>query len=225
MAKVYGYLRISTNDKGQNVENQRIAITAKESAVDVWFADEGVSGSVPAKQRPEFAKMLSKMVEGDTLATVTIDRLGRDAEDILNTINTLEKMGVTVNITSLGKTDVTTPVGKALVGILSSLAEMEKAEIVERVKRGLVRVKAEGRILGPRLKIAPETLRELCQARKDGITLDVLSTKHSLDRNTISQNVNKHKDKLEEYELEWNKREVQYRAAEESRINGRKVAV
>jgi DNA invertase Pin-like site-specific DNA recombinase len=222
---VHGYLRISTSDKGQNVENQRIEIKSKGYAVDHWYVEEGVSGSIPAKQRPEFSAMLSNMVEGDILVTVAVDRLGRNAEDILNTINTLEKMKVGVSIISLGLTDVTSPVGKAIVGILSSLAEMEKAEIVVRVKRGLTRVKAEGRILGPRLKITPDVLRELCQARKEKITLDVLSAQYGLDRNTISQNVVKWGDKLDEYEIEWSKREAQYKAAEESRINnGRKAA-
>lgn len=222
---VHGYLRISTNDKGQNVENQRIEIKAKGYAVDHWYAEEGVSGSVPAKERPEFALMLSKLVEGDILVTVAVDRLGRNAEDILNTINTLEKMKVGVSIISLGLTDVTSPVGKAIVGILSSLAEMEKTEIALRVKRGLNRVKAEGRILGPRLKIAPNTLRELCKARKEKVTLDTLSTQYGLNRDTISQNVIKYADKLDEYEAEWNTRELQYKAAEEARINnGRKAA-
>lgn len=225
MTTVYGYLRISTNDGVQNVENQRMAIKAKGFAVDHWYADEGVSGSTPAKKRPEFAKMLSKLVEGDILVTVSIDRLGRNAEDILNTINTLEAMKVGVNIISLGSMDITSAAGKAFATILSALAEMEKAEIVERVNRGLIRVKAEGRILGPKLKIAPNTLRELCKARKEKVTLDVLSTQYNLDRNTISQNVIKYGDKLDEYEIEWDKRDLQYKAAEESRVNnGRKAA-
>lgn len=221
---VHGYLRISTNDKGQNVENQRIAIKEKHT-VDFWHSEEGVSGSVPAKERPVFASMLAQLTAGDTLVAVSIDRLGRDAEDILNTVNTLEKMNITVDITSLGKVDVTSPVGKAIVGILSSLAEMEKAEIVGRVKRGLARVKAEGRILGPKLKISADLMRVLCAERTAKVTLDVLSVKYSLDRNTISQNVTKWNDKLDEYEMEWNKREAQYKAAEEVRINnGRKAA-
>lgn len=222
---VHGYLRISTNDKGQNVENQRIEIKAKGYAVDYWYAEEGVSGSVPAKQRPEFASMMSNLVEGDILVVVSVDRLGRNAEDILNTVNTLEGMKVNVVITSLGTTDITSPIGKAIVGILSALAEMEKSENKLRVKRGLIRVKAEGRILGPKLKIAPDTLRELCEARKNKVTLDVLSAQYGLNRDTISQNVIKWADKLEEYQTEWDKRELQYKAAEEARINnGRKAA-
>lgn len=221
---VHGYLRISTSTKGQSVENQRIEIKAKGFAVDHWYAEEGVSGSVPAKKRPEFANMLSKMVKGDVLVTVAIDRLGRNAEDILNTVNTLEKMGVGVCILSLGNMDITSPAGKAFVTIISALAEMEKAGIVERVNMGLTRVKAEGRILGPKLKIDPPTLRALCEARKEKITLDVLSAQYNLDRNTISQNVVKWGDKLEDYETEWNKRDAQYKAAENARISGGKVA-
>ena len=208
---VHSYMRVSTSDKGQTVENQRLAITSSGFATNEWYSEVGVSGSTRGVERPEFARMMSRVVEGDLVCVTALDRLGRDAEDVLSTINKFERMGVKVCILALGTMDVTSSAGKAFVTILSALAEMEKNVLVERTIQGLARTKAEGTILGPKLKIAPDILEALCIDRKNKMTLDALKEKYSLDRNTILRNVDKWKDNLSGYRDEWDKREAQYK--------------
>lgn len=56
---------VSTKD--QMTENQRREIETAGYATDYWYADEGVSGKVSADQRPQFAKMLNQIRDGETL--------------------------------------------------------------------------------------------------------------------------------------------------------------
>lgn len=211
---VHSYLRISTLDKGQSVENQRIAIRGAGYATDVWYAEEGVSGSVKALQRPEFAKLMLAVKRGDLIVVTALDRLGRDAEDILHTVNNFEKLGVRVCILALGNTDVTSVMGKAFVIMLSALAEMERNELRERTKRGLIRVAKEGTYVGRPLKIVPSVLTSIVtEWRKGKKSLSVLAAEHGLSKMTVSRNVAYWGNRLPEYAEEFMRREAQYKLA------------
>lgn len=207
---VHGYLRVSTLDKGQTVENQRIAIRDAGFAVDYVYPENGVSGSVRARERPEFARMLECVKSGDTVVVTAIDRLGRDAEDILNTVNTFQKLGVRVCVLNLGTTDVTSTMGKAFVTMLSALAEMERNNLRERTKQGIVRTKEEGTFVGRPLTIHPDTLIAIAEYKKKGVSVDALAYDYNLSRKTIYRNLEKWGDNLEGYREEWEKRNAQY---------------
>src|SRR3954462_1786768 len=87
----FGYGRVSTQD--QTTDNQRMEIERAGYSIDYWFADEGVSGAVLAVQRPQFREMLTKIRNGELLVVTKIDRLGRDAVDIQQTVKLLKVLG------------------------------------------------------------------------------------------------------------------------------------
>lgn len=142
---MYGYARVSTDD--QTCENQRLTIQGKYPDLKKWYQDEGVSGTVPAAQRPALAKVLELVEAGDTLVVVAIDRLGRDTLDVLNTVETLKKKGVSV-VSLRENFDMTTPIGGFMLTLLAGLASLEKATIKERQLAGIKRARAEGKNLG-----------------------------------------------------------------------------
>lgn len=142
---VYGYARVSTDD--QTCENQRLTIQGKYPDLKKWYQDEGVSGTVPALQRPALAKVLELVEAGDTLVVVAIDRLGRDTLDVLNTVETLKKKGVSV-VSLRENFDMTTPIGGFMLTLMAGLASLEKATIKERQLAGIKRARAEGKNLG-----------------------------------------------------------------------------
>ena len=74
---IFGYGRVST--KEQQSENQRLELERAGYDVTYWYADEGVSGKVPALQREQFRILLDKMRDRETLVVTKLDRLGRDA--------------------------------------------------------------------------------------------------------------------------------------------------
>lgn len=131
------YYRVSTN--GQSIEAQKSALTHAK-LIEREFLDEGVSGSIPAADRPGFAAMISYVRDGDTIHVYAVDRLGRDAIDVQTTIRALLKKGVTVQVNGLGQ--IGPGVGELIVAVLAQVADMERARINERTAAGRQLAKA-----------------------------------------------------------------------------------
>jgi len=123
------YYRVSTSD--QSIATQRQALGGK---FDKEFADEGVSGSIPAKDRPAFSALLSYAREGDTLYVYAVDRLGRDALDIQSTVRDLLNKGVAIEVHGLGR--IAKGVGELILAVLAQIADMERNRINERCAAG-----------------------------------------------------------------------------------------
>lgn len=204
---IYAYIRVSTDD--QTTDNQKLQIEKQGFAVDEWYSDNGVSGKIPAMQRPNFVTMMGNVKEGDTICVVTLDRLGRNTEDILSTIRMCSEKGVKLRVMALDGTDLTSKSGKILVVLMSLIAELERDDIVTRTKAGLERTKKAGTQLGRPLSIPPEVFEQLVKGRAEGRTLDSLSAKYSIDRNTIRQAVLKWGSDLPAYWARWNKQIAQ----------------
>lgn len=132
MTSIY-YLRVSTKD--QSVESQlgSLGITS-DTNPETIFQDEGVSGAIDALERPGFAACARYCRRGDTLKVTALDRLGRNALDVQRTFAELIGKGVNVDIQGLGV--VAGDIGKLLVTILSGVAELERARIIQRTEAG-----------------------------------------------------------------------------------------
>lgn len=186
----FGYGRVST--KEQTTENQRQEIEAAGYNVDYWYADDGVSGKVSAMQRPQFAKMLGQMRDGEKLVVTKLDRLGRDAQDVGATVKMLKERKIEVIVLQLGTLDLTSAAGKMLLTMLAAVAEMERDLLVERTQAGLARAKAEGKTLGRTPKTTPEQ-REAMKAEYangSGETVSALARKYSISRASVLSIVN-----------------------------------
>ncbi len=101
--------------------------------------------------------MLSKIRDGETLVVAKLDRLGRDAIDVLQTVRAMAERNIKVIVHQLGTTDLSSAAGKLLLSMLSAVAEMERDLLIERTHAGLLRAKAEGKKLGRPSKIAPRS--------------------------------------------------------------------
>lgn len=118
----FAYLRVSTHE--QAAENQRLEIERAGYRIDCTFADEGISGSTIAAQRPQFSALLNRIRDGEQLVVTKLDRLGRDAQDIGATIKLLAARKIEVIVLQLGKLDlasVRARAGDAAAGVSSFL--------------------------------------------------------------------------------------------------------
>lgn len=131
------YYRVSTNS--QSIEAQKAALTHAK-LIERHFMDEGISGSIPAADRPGFAAMVDYVREGDTIHVYAVDRLGRDAIDVQTTIRALLNKKVTVEVNGLGA--IGPGVGELIVAVLAQVADMERARITERTASGRTLAKA-----------------------------------------------------------------------------------
>lgn len=180
---IFGYGRVST--KEQTTENQRHEIGAAGYNVEYWYADDGVSGKVSASQRPQFARMLDKIRDGETLVVTKLDRLGRDAQDVGATIKALAARRIEVVVLQLGKVDLTSTAGKVITGVLAVVAEMERDLLVERTQAGLTRAKLEGKQLGRPSRTTPEQRITIIKRHVAGDSISALAREANLSRATI----------------------------------------
>jgi putative DNA-invertase from lambdoid prophage Rac len=128
MARV-AYLRVSGAD--QSVESQRKALGG---SFEREFVDAGVSGGVMAAHRPGFAELLSYVREGDTCCVYAVDRLGRDALDVMSTVRALMAKGVVVDVLGIGP--IAGGVGELVLAVLAQISSLERERIRERCESG-----------------------------------------------------------------------------------------
>jgi DNA invertase Pin-like site-specific DNA recombinase len=162
------YVRISTGDRGQTVENQ-LAPLQQAAARLGWtivavHRDEGISGAKGRAQRPGLDAMLRGVTRGeyDVVAAWSVCRLGRSLPDLVGLLGELQARGTDLYLHQQAL-DTGTPSGRALFGMLGVFAEFERSMIRDRVMAGLHRARVvQGKRLGrppmPRFKV--ERIRE-----------------------------------------------------------------
>ncbi len=144
------YIRVSTTD--QNTARQ------ENTSNEVKIFIDKISGTVPFSQRPQGAKLLKEIEQGKvTEVTVhSLDRLGRNQLDILLTIETFKAHKCQLTIENLG-ISLLTPTKKEssafnlIISVMSSMAEMEREQMIERQTEGIAIAKAQGKYKGRKI--------------------------------------------------------------------------
>ena len=166
------YVRVSTG--GQTVENQlrELQEVAERHGWQIVaeFSDKGVSGAQGREKRPGLDKLLQAVArrEVDIVLSWSVDRLGRSLQGLLALLGELHAKGVDLYLHQQGL-DTSTPAGKALFQMMGVFAEFERAMIRERVRSGLERAKAQGKVLGRRRNDDPQRLASVQRLRKKGL--------------------------------------------------------
>mgnify|MGYP002518108973 FL=1 len=168
---VYGYIRVST--KEQNEERQVIALRENGVTENHIFMDKQSGKDF---DRPQYQIMIQKMKRGDLLYIKSIDRLGRNYEEILIQWRTLTKdRGIDIAVLNMPLLD--TRRGKDLIGtflsdvvlqVLSFVAENERNNIRQRQAEGIAAAKARGVKFGRPRKRLPENFYNMYKKWKCG---------------------------------------------------------
>lgn len=154
--------------KGESIENQIIKcqkfiefkfsneITEKDIEI---YVDEGFSGK--NENRPKYQEMISKVRNGkiNKIIIYQLNRLGRNARDIHNTMEMCTSLNCIIYSATEGF-DSSTSFGRAIIGILASLAQLEREQIAERVKDNMYTLAKMGRWLGGQSPLGFNYIRE-----------------------------------------------------------------
>ncbi|MBU9542297.1 recombinase family protein [Burkholderia multivorans] len=184
MSRVFAYCRVSTAE--QTTDNQVVEIRAAGFNIDPRrVVAECVSGSIAAKQRAGFTKLLDRLEEGDVLIVTKLDRLGRNAMDVRATVEELAAVGVRVHCLALGGADLTSAAGKMTMMVLIAVAEFERDLLLERTAAGLARARETGKVLG-RPKALSDKQEALALARlAEGQPVAAVARELNTSRQTI----------------------------------------
>jgi len=184
MPRVFAYCRVSTAD--QTTQNQRMEIQAAGFSVESRrVIEENISGSVAAKERPGFVKLIDRMEPGDVLVVTKLDRLGRNAMDVRSTIEQFASSGVRVHCLALGGVDLTSPAGKMTMQVIAAVAEFERDLLIERTQSGIIRAKAAGKQFGRPPTLNGEERAAVVQRLDAGATIAEIAREFKTTRQTI----------------------------------------
>ena len=171
MAKIYGYIRVSSTD--QNESRQRIALEQQGIPSGHIFMDK-MSGK--DFQRPQYQAMLRKLRSGDLLCVVSIDRLGRNYEEILEQWRVLTKekhvdilvLDMPMLDTRRDKNLLGTFIADLVLQVLSFVAQNERENIRSRQAEGIAAAKQRGVRCGREIKPLPDNFLENCALWRNG---------------------------------------------------------
>lgn len=184
MPRIFAYCRVST--AGQTTENQIREIEAAGFAVQrTRIICDTVSGSSAIEQRPGFMKLLDRLEADDVLVVTKLDRLGRNAIDVAQTVARLEGSGVRVHCLALGCVDLTSPAGKMTMGVIAAVAQFERDLLIERTQAGLVRARADGIALGRPPTLSPVQRAEVQARLAAGESVSAVARSLSTSRMTV----------------------------------------
>lgn len=182
--KVGIYARVSTHDQQTlrlQLEAMRKYAKQRKWKVTLEIRDIG-SG---ASERPKREELLraARRREIDSVLVWKLDRWGRSLPDLVVTLRELSELGVAfVSLTEA--LDLSTPSGRAMVGLLSVFAEFERDLLRERVKAGIAQAKLEGRS-GGRPKTAALQAAEAQKLFKKGLSKSEIARKLRIGRTSV----------------------------------------
>lgn len=177
MGQRIGYQRVSTVD--QNTDRQLDGVE-----LDKVFTDKA---SGKDANRPELARAVEYVREGDTLVVHSMDRLARNLEDLRRLVRELTGQGVKVefvkeNLTFAGDDS---PMNTLLLSMLGAVAEFERSMILERQREGIAIAKAAGKYKGRKASLSDIQANQLRARLGAGESVTSLDREYGVSRQTV----------------------------------------
>ena len=174
--RVYGYLRVSTDEQGDS----RAGLEAQESAIRAEVERRGwdlvamrydVASGKSMRRRDRLGETLRDLAAGhaDALVVAKLDRLSRSVLDFAGIMETAAGEKWSVVVLDLG-VDTTTANGELVANIMISMAQWERRIIGDRTRSALKAVKARGTHVGRKSGVSDETLRLIRALRSSGLS-------------------------------------------------------
>jgi DNA invertase Pin-like site-specific DNA recombinase len=175
--QLVGYVRVSTLDQNENRQLEGVEL-------DRTFLDKASGKDV---KRPQLAAMLAFVREGDTVICHSMDRLGRNLDDLRKLVLDLTQRGIQVqflkeNLTFTGEDS---PMANLLLSVMGAFAQFERELIRERQKEGIELAKRAGVYKGRKRILTPERASELTQRLAGGEGKAALAREFGVDRATV----------------------------------------
>lgn len=177
---IFGYMRISTQKEKQTTDRQRI--TLEQYATDNKFKfdeliEERISGTIKAESRPQFKILVNNLRVDDILIITDIDRLGRNADDVIMEFKKLKAKGIRVialdtpylnEWEKIQDSSIYNMIADIFITLKAHMAQQEREKTVQRINQGLEVARAKGKTLGrPKADLPKEFIKEY-KKFKDG---------------------------------------------------------
>ncbi len=178
-----GYARVSTREQDPAAQ---VAELKAAGSVRV-FVDAGESGR--RHDRPAWQACLDYLRAGDTLLVRRLDRIAGSEVMAIEVLSSLDRQGINIRSLTEPEIDTTTPMGRALFGIVAVFAQLRVDTIRENTMRGLAHARAEGRIGGRPTVLTPERKLAAEAMREEGASLTAIAKAIGVSRSTVSRHL------------------------------------
>jgi DNA invertase Pin-like site-specific DNA recombinase len=186
MKRAAFYVRVSTPEQNPQSQLLQLREYAQRRGLTVAqeheYVDHGIGGT--KARRPALDRILedARRRRFDVLLVWSCDRLARSTKHFLQCLDELDSCDV--QFVSLREAfDTSGALGRAFLGIVAVLGEMERALLIERVRSGMARARAEGRQIGrARLDVDRE---QVVLDRRSGMSLTRVAKKHNISRASV----------------------------------------
>lgn len=186
------YIRVSTLDQHPEMQLHELRQFAAQRGFEIVgeYSDHGISGT--KARRPALDRMLKEAHRHrfDVVLVWSCDRLARSTKHFLQVLDELNDLGIQF-LSQREAIDTDGPLGRAIVIIVSAVAELERSLIVERVRAGMRRAKLDGRRIG-RTPLDVDRIA-IVRDRRTGLSLTRVAKKHGVSRATVCRLVNESK--------------------------------
>ena len=197
MNNEYGYVRVSSTD--QNEERQIIALRNSGICPEKIFVDKQSGKDF---NRPMYQKMVKEMSAGDVLYIMSIDRLGRNYEEIQEQWRILTKeMGVDISVIDMPLLDTRTCkdlmgtfIADLVLQILSFVAQNERETIRKRQAQGIAAAKARGVHMGRPRIVLPDSFINMVNDEGERKTIKEIASEFGVSESTIYRRLRKKKN-------------------------------
>ncbi len=176
-----GYARVSTGH--QSLDQQVDALTAAGVEPTRVYNDK-LSGTSTREQRPGLAALLDYAREGDAIVVVGIDRLGRNAAEVMTTIRELGERGIVLRSLREG-IDTSNATGRMVAGVLASLAELELELGRERRSAAREARRARGQAIGRPKALSDDKAGLARRMHSSGESATTIATTLGVSRATV----------------------------------------
>jgi DNA invertase Pin-like site-specific DNA recombinase len=180
------YLRVSTTDQDPESQGREVRafVASRGWQVSEEYRDVGVSGA--RARRPELDRLLADAWRGSFGAVVIWDlsRIARSTLNALELLREFEQIGV--RLLAVKQTfDTDTPLGKAFFTLAAMFAELERSILIERVRAGMARARAEGKRIGRPIRVMD--LGELQRLRAQGLSIRQVARRVGVPSSTVAK--------------------------------------
>ena len=179
------YLRVSTVDQNETTQLYDLRVLAEQRGFQIvhTYSDK-ISGT--KARRPGLDQLLADARRGqfDVLMVWACDRVARSVKHFLEVLDEMNHLGIEF-VSFRENLDTGGPLGRAIVVIISVVAELERSLIVERVRAGMRRARLEGRHIGrPALEI---DRNGILRQRALGQSLGEIAKTYRISRTTVAR--------------------------------------
>ena len=212
-SRVALYLRVSTDDQAEKfgIDLQRDALlglikskgklkngsdTMKLAGEQYIYIDEGISGTTEMDERPAFARLKEDIIYSkenrpfDYVIVYKLDRFARRLKVLLNIVDFLEEYGIGF-ISATESIDTSTPFGRAMIGIIGVIAELELENIRARTQGGREAAKKQGTVEGAAaFGYTKDSDKRYVVLEEEAVVVRLIYDKFLIEKLTIQQIAN-----------------------------------